>query len=492
LRDQSFEGQTVKTRRKIFPFPKYKVHPDQASFSRRFFAFALDTIFIFLLALILYVAFTEATAPITREEGIVTRYKRAIAEGKSVMISLGPGENSSKRVKESYLEVLEEHLPPDEYERARDMSLGQIEVLYEDILTEFGSGLTVVQEEPEEMNILREFIIGYVYFVLFFRFGGRTLGKRIFRLQVIDLKNRKRLGWYQAFERTHGYACSALFASLGFLQVLWDAEGLTMHDKIAGTTVIKRPRKMKRDQEDKRGSKQEEKTPPVGIDKDRSYYSRKLSGERLKLCYSIAPPRVKQYLEAEIDFLLNKIKPTDRVLELGCGYGRVLLSLAEKAALAVGIDTALDNLRLHGDLCQNVHRCSVFAMDAGHLGFKDGQFDKVICVQNGISAFKLEKKALIAEALRVTCPGSSVFLSSYAERFWDDRLAWFRLQAEHGLIGEIDESATGEGQIVCKDGFKSTGVTAQKFRALASEFGLVPVVTEVDGSSLFCELRKSE
>lgn len=211
----------------------------------------------------------------------------------------------------------------------------------------------------------------------------------------------------------------------------------------------------------------------------------------MKLCYSIAPPRVKQYLEAEIDFVLNKIKPTDRVLELGCGYGRVLLLLAEKSGLAVSIDTALDSLRLHGDLCQNVPRCSVLAIDAGRLGFKDGQFDKVVCVQNGISAFKLEQKVLIAEALRVTRPGGSVILSSYTERFWEDRLAWFRLQAENGLIGEIDEENTGEGLIVCKDGFKSTTVTAHDFRALASSFGLVPLVTEVNGSSLFCELRKA-
>ncbi len=236
---------------------------------------------------------------------------------------------------------------------------------------------------------------------------------------------------------------------------------------------------------------QEAKTPPVGVDKEDSYYSQKLSGERLKLCYSIAPPRVKQYLEAEIDFMLNKIKPSDKVLELGCGYGRVLLLLAEKAGLAVGIDMSLDSLRLHSDLCQNVPHCSVLAMDAGRLGFKDGKFDKVVCVQNGISAFQLEQKALITEALRVTRPGGSVLLSSYAERFWEDRLAWFLLQAEHGLIGEIDEENTGEGVIRCKDGFKATTVTAQEFRTLASEFGLVPIVTEVDGSSLFCELRKA-
>jgi 2-polyprenyl-6-hydroxyphenyl methylase/3-demethylubiquinone-9 3-methyltransferase len=165
--------------------------------------------------------------------------------------------------------------------------------------------------------------------------------------------------------------------------------------------------------------------------------------------------------------------------------------LAEKAGLAVGVDTALDSLLLHGELCQNVPSGSVLAMDAGCLAFKDVQFDKVVCVQNGISAFQLEPEVLIEEALRVTRPGGSVFLSSYAERFWEDRLGWFRLQAEHELIGEIDEEATGDGLVVCNDGFRATTVKADEFRALASEFGIVPIVTEVDGSSLFCELRKA-
>lgn len=479
-------------RQKIFRFPKHKAHPDQAGFWRRFFAFALDTICIFLLAFALYVTYTEIRASVTHEEGLVRKVRRALQEGKSLMISSGPGDKSAQRVKESYLEVLERHLSPDEYERARRMSVDQIEVLYGDILTEFGAGLTEIEEEPEAMQILREFVVGYIYFVLFFRFGGRTLGKRVFRLKVIDLRKGQRLGWYQAFERTHGYACSALFGSLGFVQVLWDAEGLTMHDKIAGTTVIKLPQKKKVRKDHKERSKPETKPGSLSEDNDRSYYARKLSGERLRLCYSIAPPRVKQYLEAEIDFVLKRIAPTDKVLELGCGYGRVLLMLAENAALAVGIDTSLESLRMHGGLGQERPHCLVCAMDAGLMGFKDGQFDKVVCVQNGISAFKVAPKALVAEALRVTRPGGAVFLSSYAEGFWEDRLQWFRCQSEHGLIGELDEKATGQGVIVCKDGFRAFAVTADEFRALASEFGLIPVITEVDDSSLFCELHKEE
>jgi len=59
------------------------------------------------------------------------------------------------------------------------------------------------------------------------------------------------------------------------------------------------------------------------------YYAEKLSAERLRRCYEIASPRVKQYLEAEIDFVCDHLKGSEVVIELGCGYGRVALRLAE-------------------------------------------------------------------------------------------------------------------------------------------------------------------
>ena len=61
------------------------------------------------------------------------------------------------------------------------------------------------------------------------------------------------------------------------------------------------------------------------------YYQQKLSAQRLKLCYDIAPKRVRQYFEAEINFVLDKINSSDQVLELGCGCGRILQILLAKA-----------------------------------------------------------------------------------------------------------------------------------------------------------------
>jgi uncharacterized RDD family membrane protein YckC len=94
---------------------------------------------------------------------------------------------------------------------------------------------------------IQEVFAFYAYFVLFVRFGGRTPGKRWLGLRVVKLDG-SRLGWWTAFERAHGYLFSMSIAILGFLQVLWDRHGQTLHDRIAETKVVavpKRPRPAK-------------------------------------------------------------------------------------------------------------------------------------------------------------------------------------------------------------------------------------------------------
>ena len=127
-------------------------------------------------------------------------------------------------------------------------------------------------------------------------------------------------------------------------------------------------------------------------------------------------------------------------------------------------------------------------MNAVKLGLSDRRFDVVVCIQNGIAAFNVDRQQLIKEAMRVTRPCGMVLFSSYSERFWKDRLEWFRIQSQHGLIGEIDDDATGGGVIVCRDGFKASTVSPDDFVSLTSNLKINPIITEVDGSSLFCEI----
>ena len=129
-------------------------------------------------------------------------------------------------------------------------------------------------------------------------------------------------------------------------------------------------------------------------------------------------------------------------------------------------------------------------MDAVNLGFQDDTFDCPFCVQNGISAFGVDKKNLIGEAVRVTKPGGTVLFSSYSDAFWEQRLRWFKIQSQEGLLGEIVHRQTTRGVIVCRDGFRASTVTAAEFKALTSHLDAEVDITEVDQSSVFCVVSR--
>jgi SAM-dependent methyltransferase len=222
------------------------------------------------------------------------------------------------------------------------------------------------------------------------------------------------------------------------------------------------------------------------------YYRERLSGFRLFRCYEVASERIRRYLDAEVDFVVSNVDGAGLVLELGCGYGRVMKRVSRFVGWVVGNDVSRESLefaRSHMESCRNYN---AFLMDASRMGFGSCVFDVVFCVQNGISAFGVDKRRLVAEAVRVTKDNGVVLFSSYSPKIWEARLEWFRMQSQFGLVGEIDEEKTCDGTIVCKDGFRATTVSSDQFVELFDEFGLNASVIEVDESSIFCKVIKKK
>jgi 2-polyprenyl-6-hydroxyphenyl methylase/3-demethylubiquinone-9 3-methyltransferase len=197
---------------------------------------------------------------------------------------------------------------------------------------------------------------------------------------------------------------------------------------------------------------------------------------------------VQAYLRAEVEYIRESVKPGGRVLELGCGYGRVLGEIARSRASVVGIDLSLASLLLARRTLLRRPGVLLTQMNVAALSFRPASFDLVFCPQNGISVFQVDQRALIVSTLRLVAAGGKAQFFSYSEAFWPYRLAWFRIQAAAGLVGEIDESATGDGVIVCKDGFTATTVSADRFMQLTHGLDASISVSELDHSSIVCTL----
>lgn len=220
------------------------------------------------------------------------------------------------------------------------------------------------------------------------------------------------------------------------------------------------------------------------------YYSKHLSGSRLQEVYEIASPRIRQYLDAELRHVTDLVKGRDKVLDLGCGYGRVLKEMAPHVGRMVGCDVSRSTLAYARSFLQAVENYDLVRMTADRTGFRENSFDGVVCVQNGISAFGVNPTSLVAEAVRVSREGGLIVFSGYSPRIWEVRLEWFRAQSRAGLVGQIDERLSRGGTIVCKDGFRSTTVTGPDFSTLFRKAGQRARILEIDESSIFAEVVK--
>ncbi len=103
---------------------------------------------------------------------------------------------------------------------------------------ERGSGLArLARDVIDQLGLA--FGWGSIYFaVLLPWWKGQTPGKKLVGVRVLRLTGEP-ITWWFAFERAGGYAAGFATGLLGFAQVYWDPNRQGIHDKIAGTVVIR-------------------------------------------------------------------------------------------------------------------------------------------------------------------------------------------------------------------------------------------------------------
>jgi SAM-dependent methyltransferase len=104
-----------------------------------------------------------------------------------------------------------------------------------------------------------------------------------------------------------------------------------------------------------------------------------------------------------------------RVLDVGCGAGRVALALQERNLEVVGLDWSARAL-------EAAQRCGVKSVQRGsidHLGRLIGQFDSVVLFGNNFGLFRTPEHAheLLAQWAKKSKPGTRVFLESTSAYF---------------------------------------------------------------------------
>jgi ubiquinone/menaquinone biosynthesis C-methylase UbiE len=140
-----------------------------------------------------------------------------------------------------------------------------------------------------------------------------------------------------------------------------------------------------------------------------------------------------------VDFRHFQLAPGDRVLDLGCGEGRhVISAYVEADVTAIGVDLCLDDLRSTREKFADFHQpdsprkhFGLAAANALRLPFADDSFDKVICSE--VLEHIPDYRGALHEIERVLKPGG-LFCAS-VPRAWPERICWALSDAYHQVEG---------------------------------------------------------
>jgi 2-polyprenyl-3-methyl-5-hydroxy-6-metoxy-1,4-benzoquinol methylase len=146
-----------------------------------------------------------------------------------------------------------------------------------------------------------------------------------------------------------------------------------------------------------------------------------------------------------VDFDQFLIKPGDRVLDLGCGFGRHAFELYRRGANVVAYDLASEELRevatmfyamSEGGEAPKGASAKVIQGSVLALPFADGTFDAVIVSE--VLEHIPEDQAAITEITRIVKPGGQVAVT--VPRWWPEKINW-------ALPGEYQHTPGGHIRI---------------------------------------------
>lgn len=84
-------------------------------------------------------------------------------------------------------------------------------------------------------------MVAALFFCGFWVVGGQTLGMRTWRLRV-QCRDGRPLGWWRALWRFLLAVPSVALAAIGLWWMLVDRDGLALHDRLSGSTVVMLPK----------------------------------------------------------------------------------------------------------------------------------------------------------------------------------------------------------------------------------------------------------
>ncbi len=200
----------------------------------------------------------------------------------------------------------------------------------------------------------------------------------------------------------------------------------------------------------------------------------------LKVC----PPLISDWVKKETIYLSKNIKKGSIILDVGCGWGDDIKSIASIVRKAVGIDNDPGAIRDAKKNLSKLRNVGIFLEDAKKMHFDNNIFDYVICLGNTFGNFGRGRYKILKEMERVAKRDGKILISVYSEKALPKRIEGYVKTSWQ--IKKI----THDGTVYTIDGLISEQFSKGKLREIFKKVGLKAKIIELNPVSYICEVKK--
>lgn len=191
-----------------------------------------------------------------------------------------------------------------------------------------------------------------------------------------------------------------------------------------------------------------------------------------KMINDQAPKLILEFLNGEIEFISNHIKPDSFILEIGCGYGRLLKIMAKKSKYLIGIDFSNRMVKLSKNNLKGEKNVEIQLMEADKLLFNNDSFDYVVCFDNSFGNMPKIELNVLKEMKRVCKNGGEIIISVFSENAKDVQ----KENYERIGLTNIQDDGTA---IHTAESFYSRRFTKEELKSLFHSVGLRPKIVKI-------------
>ena len=215
-------------------------------------------------------------------------------------------------------------------------------------------------------------------------------------------------------------------------------------------------------------------TQPMCSDGAVAFFERHGQSNFLDVCYAAAPPRIQAALVEELEFLRRVLQGSGRVLELGCGNGRLLEALRDCVSQWVGVDFLESYLRHARAQRRLAAGTALVAGRAPGLPFANAVFEVVVCAQNMLGLMGDQKLAVLREAKRIARPQGTLVFLVYSALSLVPRVEWYTEMHRRGMMAPLDWARSTPELLITEDGHASECFRRERLEQLFCEAGFTP------------------